>query len=248
MSEAQPSAPAFDMRGLIENSLLEWEDNLATVAVAGGCNWRCPYCHSWRYVTGLADMPPRELDDLFGLLERQKDWIDGVVFSGGEPTLQPGLEDVVGRVKKLGFKVKLHTNGTRPEVIRRLVDGGQLDCLSLDFKAPLDERLFPAAGIAADGETLEAVRESFRLARSSGIGREYHTTLSPRFVDAETLTEMADFLDHDGVWFLQQFENGDCLDRSAIGSRRYNGAELDEFERIGRERHGNIIMKRGKSS
>lgn len=248
MGETLEGKAAFDMRGLIVNSLLEWEDNLAAVAIAGGCNWRCPYCHSWRYVTGLDALPGRNPEDLFDLLKSQEGWIDGVVFSGGEPTLQPGLEEVIRRVKKTGVKVKLHTNGSRPRVVRSLLDGNLLDCLALDFKAPLDDRLFAAAGVAPDPALLEAVRESFRLAKEAAVDREYHTTLCPRFIDTDVLAEMAAFLDRDGTWFLQQFENGDCLDPDGAGGRRFTGKELDDIERLARERHGKVVMHRGKSA
>ena len=141
----------FDLRGLIENSLLEWEDHLAAVAVAGGCNLRCPFCHSWRYVPGLSELAPLDPEDLFRLLKRQRGWIDGVVFTGGEPTLQPGLAGLIRRARSLGARIKLHTNGSRPGVVAELLREGLLDCLSLDHKAPLDHRFLAAAGSGGEG-------------------------------------------------------------------------------------------------
>ncbi len=249
----------FDLRGVIENSLLEWEDNLAAVAVAGGCNLRCPFCHSWRYVTGLADLERLDPEQLFRLLERQRGWIDGVVFTGGEPTLQPGLPDMLRRTREYGVRIKLHTNGTRPAVIRKLLDEGLLDCLALDYKAPLDERFFAAAGLAADPgrlelaadpKTIKAVRETFRLAAASGLDREYHTTLVPRFVDEKALAEMAAELEPEGLWFLQQFESGDCLDPDPYlsGIGRYGDSELEALAAIARKKHGRVLLKKGKTA
>ena len=245
MSEAERG---FDLRGLLENSLLEWEDRIVAVAIAGGCNWRCPYCHSWRYVTGVADLEPIDPERLFALLERQHGWIDGVVVSGGEPTLQPGLMDLIRRIRDKGVKVKLHSNGSRPEVLRELLSSNVLDCLALDYKAPLDERLFAVAGIDPEAGVIEAVRESFALARQTDIAREYHTTLAPGIINLDVLAEMASSLEGDGVWFLQQFEPGDCLDPKKAGQKRFNGHELDEMELLARERHGRINMKRGKQT
>ena len=246
VSGSAPEPGGFDLRGLLENSLLEWEDHLAAVAVAGGCNWRCPYCHSWRYVIGLADINPIGIGEMFSLLERQKGWIDGVVISGGEPTLQPGLAEVARRIKDGGVKIKLHTNGSRPWVLRDLLVENLIDCLALDYKAPLDERLFAVAGIAPDPAVLAAVKESFGLIRSSGVDREYHTTLAPSFIGPEALAEMAVSLEGDGTWFLQQFENIDCLAPKTAGQRRYDGGELDDLERLARECHGRVVIKRGK--
>ncbi len=239
---------AFDVRGLLENSLLEWENNIVAVAIAGGCNFRCPFCHSWRYVTGLKDIEALGTEKLFEILERQKGWIDGVIVSGGEPTLQPGLVDFVQRIKEQGVKVKLHSNGSRPEVLQTLLESGSLDCLALDYKAPLDARLFPAVGIAEDAAVLAALRQSFAVARNFAVDREYHTTLWPVVISPETLTEMAGFLERDGTWFLQQFENSDCLDPETAGVRRFSSQELDAIETLCRDAHGNIVMKRGKSA
>ncbi len=239
----------FDMRGFLENSLLEWEDKVTAVVIAGGCNLRCPFCHSWRYVTGLDSLRPLDTEVVFDLLERQRGWIDGVVFTGGEPTLQPGLADLMRNVREYGVLTKLHTNGTRPDVVAALMKEGLVDCLALDYKAPLDRRWYPAADRPEDdGSLLERVRESFRLARESGIDREYHTTLVPNFVSRDTFTDMANELESDGLWILQQYETGERLNPALAGERRYNGEELDWFEEAAKARHGRVILKRGKSA
>lgn len=241
------SGNSFDMRGFIENSLLEWENRLSAVVIAGGCNLRCPYCHSWRYVTGLTDLEKLEPAVLFELLERQRGWIDGVVFTGGEPTLQPGLTELIRRTREYEVAIKLHTNGTRPHVLAGLLDEGLLDCLALDYKAPLDERLLTVSGSREEGMP-DAVKESFRLAASSGLEREYHTTLAPAFITADTFKAMGEGLEPGGLWILQQFENGDCLDPVLAGSVRFTGAELDIFEKTASELHDRVLLKRGKSA
>jgi pyruvate formate lyase activating enzyme len=234
----------FDLRGLRKDSLLEWDDHLVAVAVAGGCNWRCPYCHSWRYVIDLPNLPPLDPEDLIRHLEEQAGWLDGVVFSGGEATLQPGLPDLVRRVKGLGVKVKLHSNGSRPEVVRRLLSEHLIDCLALDLKTPLDNRLLPLAGTPPEEGVLDRVRETFALARDGGVDREYHTTLFPPMVDRGSLGEMADFLAQDGVWFLQQFSPLDCLSPIVAGQQVYGTRELDQLEEIARSRHPRVVMRR----
>lgn len=235
------------MRGFIENSLLEWENKVAAVVIAGGCNLRCPFCHSWRYVTGLEGLAPLDPQVLFTLLERQEGWIDGVVFTGGEPTLQPGLEDMIRRTREYGVQIKLHSNGSQPEVIEQLMEKGLLDCLALDFKAPLDGRFFATAGIGENPVLLEAIRRSFKLAAEAKIDREYHTTLVPRYIDLPAFGEMAAELEPGGVWIVQQFENGDCMDASLAGAERYDNATLDAFMAVARREHAAVILKRGSS-
>lgn len=244
----EPADIPFDLRGLIDNSLLEWEGKLAAVAIAGGCNLRCPYCHSWRYVTGLADLQPIPLARLFALLERQRDWLDGVVVTGGEPTLQLGVADLLRWIRDTGLPVKLHSNGTRPDRVRELLDEGLLHTLALDFKSPPGTRFAAVSGVSNAAALTDAVAETFALAQKSGVEREYHTTLSPRFVTPETLEEMAGLLAGDGTWILQQYENDDCLDPRAAGRERYDGAALDRLEAAARALHPRVLMKRGKSS
>lgn len=243
-----PEDIAFDLRGLIDNSLLEWEGRLAAVAIAGGCNLHCPYCHSWRYVTGLADLQPVPLARLFDLLGRQRDWLDGVVVTGGEPTLQPGLIALLRRIRDAGLPVKVHSNGTRPGVVREALAEELVHTLALDFKSPLDVRFAAVSGVSDASALAGAAAETFALVRGSGVEREYHTTLSPRFVTPETLEEMGKQLAGDGTWILQQYENGDCLDSRAAGHERYDGAALDRLEAVASALHPRVMMKRGKSS
>lgn len=242
-----PDRP-YDLRGIIDNSMLEWDNRIAAVAVSGGCNLRCPYCHSWRYVTGLDDLQPLDPDRLLGVLRRQRGWIDGVVFTGGEPTLQPGLADMMQQVRRMGYAIKLHTNGTRPDVVRALLDRGLLTTLSLDYKAPLDQRFFAAAGVAPNPALLDAVRQSFALAAAAGaVGREYHTTLAPQFITEELLAEMGAALEPNGVWYLQQFENTDCLDAKLSNARQYDNNALTRLESVASAAHERVVLKRGSS-
>lgn len=242
---ADMETSGFDLRGFIENSLLEWENHVAAVVIAGGCNLRCPYCHSWRYVTGLADLKRLDSEAVFNLLERQRGWIDGVVFTGGEPTLQPGLADMIRRAREYGVKIKLHSNGSRPDVVEALLGEGLLDCLALDYKAPLDERMFPVAGVAEDEMLRENIRKTFSLATRSGVEREYHTTLSPRFVDMGTFADMADALEPGGLWLLQQYESGDCLDPVRAGGERYDEKQLEAFAALAENRNHTVVLKKG---
>ena len=229
----------------MSNSLLEWENKVAAVAVAGGCNWRCPYCHGWRYVTGLDDLEKIELSALFQLLQEQEGWLDGVVFSGGEPTLQPGLHDLVKEVKNRGLAVKIHTNGTRPEVIKKLLAEQLIDCLALDYKAVLDSGLTKVAGVKISEETLTKIRESFQLARESNIDREYHTTLCPQFINLENFRKMAEQLEAGGLWLLQQYKPDDCLALTLAGEKQFSQAELEEFAQIAGKKHKRVLLQVG---
>ncbi len=247
--EEKPSGlREMDIRGLLPNSLVEWEGRVAAVVFTAGCNWRCPYCHGWRFVTEPGSLEPVEAEEVFALIEREAGWLDGLAITGGEPTLQPGLRDFIEAVKRRGAAVKLETNGTRPEVIESLLGANLLDCLSLDYKAPPDGRLAALAGIPPESPELGAVRRSFELAAASGIEREYHTTLSPAFLDAETLEEMARALEPGGLWVLQQYEPEDILDAARAGAKRYDVPELEALAAVARRHHPRVLLRTGRGS
>jgi pyruvate formate lyase activating enzyme len=257
----------MDIRGFLPSSLNEWKGRVAAVVFVGGCNWRCPYCHGWRFVKEPQTLKPVPEAEVLAHLEKQEGWIDGLVISGGEPTLQSDLPDFIRKIRLRKIQVKLETNGSRPEAIEKLLREGLLDCLCLDYKAPTDERLAWTAGshphaanvqrpTAKENPALDlgpwtadeiaAVRRSFALAAASGIEREYHTTLCPAYLDAKTLEEMALALEPGGLWILQQYGPGDVLDPQEAGSLRYDADELLNLEKIAKRHHARVTTRKGK--
>jgi anaerobic ribonucleoside-triphosphate reductase activating protein len=127
----------FPVKGFIETSFLDWKDHLSSVFFTGGCNFRCPFCHNSDLVLNhdrLLDIPEEQI---LGNLRKFRKWIDRVVVTGGEPTLQKGLPVFAERLKREGYKVKLDTNGSHPEVIKDLVSAGLIDCIAMDIKGPI---------------------------------------------------------------------------------------------------------------
>jgi pyruvate formate lyase activating enzyme len=127
----------FPVKGFIETSFLDWKDHLSSVFFTGGCNFRCPFCHNSDLVLNhsrLLDVPEEQI---LGNLRKFRKWIDRVVVTGGEPTLQKGLPAFAALLKREGFKVKLDTNGSHPEVIKDLASAGLIDYIAMDIKGPI---------------------------------------------------------------------------------------------------------------
>jgi pyruvate formate lyase activating enzyme len=120
--------------GLNKTTLLDYPGHLASTIFVGGCNYRCPFCHN----AGLVLKPGSELripeDDVLSSLKGRANILEGVCITGGEPTLQKDLMEFIKKVKHLGLKVKLDTNGSNPDVVRALINNGLLDCIVLDIK------------------------------------------------------------------------------------------------------------------
>lgn len=146
VSAARAPVPPV-IKGFIETSFLDWRGLISAVLFLPGCNFACPYCHNFTLVSDPDSLMSLPLDSVLDRLRPFVGWIDGVVVSGGEPTLHPGLEELLGLIHQEGFQVKLDTNGYRPEVVKRVVEAGLVDMVAMDVKAPLEP--WPTAAVAA---------------------------------------------------------------------------------------------------
>ena len=166
--------------GLVKFTLIDFPGRPAAIVFTQGCNFRCRYCHNPELVYPHlfeASMPEEEI---WTFLKRRQGTLEGVVVSGGEPTLQEDLVRFMGELKALGYKTKLDTNGTRPEVIRELIDKKLVDFIAMDLKAPF-EKYAAITGVEANSTVLQ---QSMDLIRQSGVEYQFRTTY-----DKEVLTE-----------------------------------------------------------
>jgi pyruvate formate lyase activating enzyme len=180
--------------GLVRTSTVDFPGRLAAVVFMPGCNYRCWYCHNWELLDGGgARLPWAEVR---AFLEKRRGQLEGVVLSGGEPTLQPGLADFARLLHDWGYAVKLDSNGSRPEMLRALLKAGLLDYVALDFKAPL-LRYGEVCGLndTQAAAAIQGLRDSIELLLDTPssvlpLGWELRTTVLPDF-DADTLRHMA---------------------------------------------------------
>lgn len=128
-----------NIRGFQEFSMCDWPGKVAAVIFLGGCNFRCPTCHNWNLATNPETLDQISHYRIMDYLEASRQWLDGVVISGGEPTITPGLSILLKEIKALGFPINLHTNGSRPEVIGDLLTYELVDLVSVDVKGPWDK-------------------------------------------------------------------------------------------------------------
>ncbi|MDD3478661.1 MAG: anaerobic ribonucleoside-triphosphate reductase activating protein [Candidatus Izemoplasmatales bacterium] len=171
--------------GMIKTSFVDYPGNIATVVFTPGCNYDCYYCHNRRLIEGLEDLIPME--DVFAYLKKRIGLIDGVVVTGGEPTLQRDLEAFLQQVKQLGYLVKLDTNGSHPDVIHHLIEKHLLDYVAIDYKAPREKYRLITRG---DGDG-DLVLETIDMLRMSGIDFEVRTTVIPQ-LELHDLIRMAE--------------------------------------------------------
>lgn len=161
--------------GITKLSTVDWPGKLTAVVFTRGCNFRCPWCHNKSLVWPELYGPEIPEPEMLAYLEKRKSYLDGVVVTGGEPTIQEDLPAFLRKIKNIGLKVKLDTNGSNPNMLEYLLKEGLLDALALDVKAPL-EKYPEVTGVSVD---TEAVWQSFRLAAASGLPVWFRTTLIP---------------------------------------------------------------------
>jgi pyruvate formate lyase activating enzyme len=196
-------------------TLIDYPGRLAAVAFTPGCVLRCPFCHNPELVqadtcgarSGLKAFTENREDDFFAFLKRRQGKLDGVVITGGEPTLWPDLSDFIRRIKDLGFLVKLDTNGAFPDRVARLAESGLVDYWAMDIKhAP--EKYALASGVAIP---VEAFRESVRLIMESGAPYEFRTTVVPGIHAEEDFDAIGRWIRGARAYFLQAFRPGKTL-------------------------------------
>ena len=166
--------------GLIKFTLIDFPGRPAAVIFTQGCNFRCRYCHNPELVYPHLFTDPAPTEEIMSFLQRRQGSLDGVVISGGEPTLHDDLPAFIAQIKELGYAVKLDTNGTRPEMLQELIDKKLVDYIAMDLKAPLDKYVL-ITGIETNPEI---ILKSMDIIRQSGLEYEFRTTY-----DKEVLTD-----------------------------------------------------------
>ena len=154
-------------------SLIDYPGKISTIVFTQGCNFRCPFCHNPELVLKEKYSPLIEEDLIFAFLEKRKGEVEGVEVTGGEPTLQGDLDIFLEKVKKLGYLVKLDTNGSKPEVLEKLFEKNLVDYLAVDIKGPFEKYEEIIGGVKVD---LNKIKESIRLIKDSGVDYEFRTT------------------------------------------------------------------------
>jgi pyruvate formate lyase activating enzyme len=187
--------------GMQKNSFIDYPGKVSGVLFAAGCNFDCPYCHNPQLVRGDGSGGAGIGEsDIFDFLAARRGFLDGVVLSGGEPTLQPDLVAFCERIHEMGYPIKLDTNGSRPEMIRELIERGSVDYVAMDLKTD-PEGYVPL--IQKKMET-ESIIESVHLIMDSGIDYEFKTTCVKPLVDEKVVENIGRLIRNARLYVLQQ--------------------------------------------
>ncbi len=216
--------------GLQKTTLLDFPGQVAATVFLGGCNFRCPFCHNAPLLAAEAEslMPEGEL---LAFLEKRARVLTGVCISGGEPTLWPErLEALIREIRSLGYRVKLDTNGYRPDVLERLCRESLVDYVAMDIKS--GRKNYPSVCGVPD-VSLSRIEESASFLMTGGVPYEFRTTAVRELHSAEDFTDIAQWIGGCERYFIQGFvDSGHVLKE---GFSAFSRAELEEFLTIARQ-------------
>lgn len=188
----------MEIAGFIKNSFIDFPGVIASVVFTPFCNMRCWYCHNQEILSQVKGTVKEQ--EVFKHLISRKNLIDGVVITGGEPTFQKDLMAFIKKIKAMGFKVKLDTNGTNLEVVKSLVNENLLDYIAMDIKAPLS-RYKQIIGVELKGEL---ILNSINYLKECGVEYEFRTTFSPDLTK-EDIIEIARLAGKNSNYAIQQY-------------------------------------------
>lgn len=224
----------MEIWGLKELTLVDYPKKVACSVFTPGCNFRCPYCYNPELVF-KEEGKIRKISEekFFSFLDERKNKLDGVVLIGGEPTIQPDITEFARKIKEKGFLVKLDTNGSRPGMIKKMIENKLVDYIAMDVKNSFEEY----EGTIGVDFKVENIRKSIQIIKKAGeegeIDYEFRTTVVPSLVGKEELEEIGEMLEGSKKFFIQQFnlKNG-TLNPKFEEVEPYSKKKLKEFKKM----------------
>lgn len=204
-------------------TLIDYPGKVAATVFTVGCNFRCPFCHNPELVLSGSAWQHGSISEkeFFKFLETRKNKLDGICLTGGEPTIQPDIEKFIVRIKKMGFLVKLDSNGTRPDVLKKLYDKKLLDFVAMDIKNSLD-KYESTCGSKAD---IKRISLSVEIIKNSRIPYEFRTTVVPGLHLLKDFKKIGEWLKGSDHYVLQKFRDGKIIDENL--RKKIKNAKID---------------------
>ncbi len=216
--------------GFQKVSLIDYPGRISAVVFTQGCNFRCPFCHNPELVDPGRFETLLDEGEIIAFLEKRRGKLDGVSITGGEPTLQPDLASFAERLKGMDYLVKIDSNGSRPEVLKDLVERRLVDFLAMDVKGPL-KKYDTLTGV---GNSSGGIRESVAIIMASGLPCEFRTTVVPSLLAERDFREIGKLVENTSRFVLQRYVRTKQLDPAVPPP----GAEPPDLEKC-----AEILMK-----
>lgn len=212
--------------GLQKMTLLDFPGKVACTVFTGGCNFRCPFCHNALLVTELPENPDYTADEVLDFLKKRAGLLDGVAITGGEPLMNPEISDFIREIRKLGYLVKLDTNGSFPDRLESIVSDGLVEYVAMDIKNCKEKY---AETIGLKEYNLSNIERSVDFLKSGTVDYEFRTTVVKEFHTVDDIRKAAEWISGAKRYFLQNFvDSGNLIDGSVCGVDKSTMLEMQK--------------------
>jgi len=234
----------MEIKGFIDISLVDWDGRVSSVIFLPGCNMRCPFCYNATLVLHPHKLPTIPFEEVEEYLKKNRGWVDGVVITGGEPTIHNDLPNLCQKIKELDFSVKLDTNGTNPRMIRRLIDNEFVDSVAMDVKAPLTEEKYSKASGVNAKDMLEKIEEAIDTLLRLDIEYEFRTTVVPTLHKKEDIEEICHKIKNCRKYAIQNYKTQvETISRKFKGLKPFSERRMKMFLKTAKKIIPNTMLR-----
>lgn len=239
------------IKGIQKTSMIDYPGKMCTILFTPGCNFKCPFCYNKALVLEPGKLPEIPQDEVIEFLKKRKKWIDGVCITGGEPLIHEDIGLLLKKIKDIGFLVKIDTNGTNPDLLKKLIDKKLVDYVAMDIKNSLEEYDVTTSSKV----DFNKIKKSIEIIKNSGIDYEFRITAVKRFHTKEDFEKISELLkcqkseisEHaqkspvsDGrfltgtkIFYIQNFKPlPEVIDQTINKEKPFSKTELEEFKKI----------------
>ena len=213
--------------GLQKTTLLDYPEHVAATVFLGGCNFRCPYCQNSDLLLDPVSYAAYTKQDILSYLQKRKNILTGVCITGGEPTLQPDLEELITEIRSLGYDIKLDTNGSKPDVLKSLCEKKLIDYVAMDIKHTREKYNTVCRW---DAFSIENISESVSFLLQGNVPYEFRTTVARELHSKEDILSIGDWLAGADAYYLQAYRESEQVIDPVFSSYSYE--ELTEFQTL----------------
>lgn len=227
----------MQLAGLVKTSLIDYPGRLSAVVFTQGCNFRCGFCHNPDLIPTVGDNGTSEIE-FFEFLETRRNILEGVVITGGEPTIQPDLMQFISRIRDHRLQIKLDTNGSNPETLKRLIETKLLDYIAMDIKGIFGKY----NQICRFGDTAK-IKESIGIIMDSGVPYEFRATVLPEFHEMTDFEELGKAIEGASRFAVQGFRPDITFDKTLSGAKPFTQPELEEIAAVMRKYVKEVVVR-----
>lgn len=230
----------MQIRGFLETSLIDWDKKVSSVIFVGGCNFHCPFCQNSELADDSEKLPPFDWQEIKKKLVKKQRWIDGVVISGGEPMMHPEIFGLFIKIKELGLKIKVDTNGYYPYPLKEAIELGLIDYVAMDIKTTLDKKYFQAVGRKIH---LVVIERTIRLLKECGLDYEFRITMVPTLVGKAELLKIAQQISPAKKIVLQKFVPENSRLKTYRKLKTYTAEQATEFQNLIKKYFSEVALR-----